>query len=167
MTAALFTAALFVAAGWPLATTPDAFRRIGLAYLFGAGLAFAVLLLESLLHVAWSRASLLLPLLLIGGIGALVRRRSLGVGMPVAHWLDTVTLVVVVGYVRLAVLAPTPEYDFIGIWGVKAKEFWLAGGVEWAWLANPFNAFAHVDYPLLMPLVTVEKREPSVDRETT
>ncbi len=153
MTGGLLTAVLFVAAGWPLATTRDAFRRLGLAYLFGAGLAFGVLLLESLLHVPWSWASVVLPLVAIALIAGVLHRRELAIDRPRGHWVDLATLVLVAGYVRLAVIAPTPEYDFIGIWGVKAKEFWVAGGIDWTWLATPFNAFAHVDYPLLMPLV--------------
>jgi hypothetical protein len=61
--------------------------------------------------------------------------------------------VLIAGYALFATRAPTVEYDFIGIWGVKAREFLLAGGVDWRFLENPFNEFAHVDYPILLPLV--------------
>ena len=153
MMAGLLTILLVVAIGWPLTHGRDALRRLGIAYLAGAGLSFGVLLVASLLHVPWSRAVLVMPLLAIAITASIVRRRELAVTLPRMHWLDLFTLVVVIGYVRFAVLGPTPEYDFIGIWGVKAKEFWLAGGVDWGWLANPFNEFAHVDYPLLVPMV--------------
>jgi len=95
----------------------------------------------------------MLPLIAVAVIGIVIRRHTLRVTMPRLHWLDLVTLVVIVGYARFATMAPTPEYDFIGIWGVKAKEFFVARGIDWAWLANPFNQFAHVDYPLLVPLM--------------
>jgi len=122
------------------------------SFLLGAGLGFALLMLESLLNIPWTRAGVMVPLLAIAVIGIVVRRHALRVAMPRVHWLDLVTLVLIAGYARFATMWPTPEYDFIGIWGVKAKEFFVARGIDWNWLANPFNAFAHVDYPLLVPL---------------
>jgi hypothetical protein len=128
------------------------FRRIAESFLIGAGIGFALLLVESLLHIPWTRPGVVLPLLLIAVAGIMVRRRELRVSIPRLHWLDLVTLVLIAGYARFATMAPTPEYDFIGIWGVKANEFFIARGIDWVWLANPFNEFAHVDYPLLVPL---------------
>jgi hypothetical protein len=122
------------------------------SFLLGAGIGFALLMLESLLHIPWTRAGVMVPLVAIAVIGIVVRRHALRVTMPRVHWLDLVTLVLIAGYARFATMAPTPEYDFIGIWGVKAKEFFVARGIDWGWLANPFNEFAHVDYPLLVPL---------------
>jgi hypothetical protein len=95
----------------------------------------------------------MLPIVAVAVIGIIVRHHALRVTLPRAHWLDLVTLVLIIGYARFATMAPTPEYDFIGIWGVKANEFFVARGIDWAWLANPFNEFAHVDYPLLVPLL--------------
>lgn len=132
------------------------FRRVAESFLIGAGIAFALLLVESLLHIPWTRPGVVLPLLLIGVAGILIRRHvpAVGTGFSLSrvHWLDLVTLLLIAGYARFATMAPTPEYDFIGIWGVKAKEFFVARGIDWVWLANPFNEFAHVDYPLLVPL---------------
>src|SRR5207237_6668506 len=94
----------------------------------------------------------MLPLIGIAAVGVVMRRHALRVAAPRLHWLDLVTLVLIAGYARFATMAPTPEYDFIGIWGVKAKEFLLARGIGWSWLAKPFIQIAHVDYPLLVPL---------------
>ena len=159
--AAVAASLLLVAAGWPLACWLDSEsgqggRRLGEAYLLGAAMTAVVLLLLSLLHVAWSRPVLLIALLLvtIGAIAARGRVRA-GIAKPriSAHWIDLLTLLLVAGYAHFATWAPTVEYDFIGIWGLKAREFWFAQGIDWRFLENPLNEFAHVDYPLLLPLV--------------
>jgi len=153
---------LLVAAGAPLARSRDALRWLAESFLLGAGVAFALMFAETALGIPWTRAGVMLPLLLMAVIGIVVRRNRLkpvptavetGFSLSRLHWLDIVTLVVIAGYARFATMAPTPEYDFIGIWGVKANEFFVARGIDWAWLANPFNEFAHVDYPLLVPLM--------------
>ena len=131
----------------------DAFRWLAESLLLGAGVAFGLMFVESLLRIPWTRAGVMLPLIAAAIVGIALRRHALRVTLPRLHWLDIVALVVIVGYARFATMAPTPEYDFIGIWGVKAKEFFVARGIDWAWLANPFNEFAHVDYPLLVPLM--------------
>jgi hypothetical protein len=131
----------------------DALRWLAESFLLGAGIAFGLMFAESLLHIPWTRGGVMLPLIGIAVIAIVVRRHALRVTLPRLHWLDLVTLVLVIGYARFATMAPTPEYDFIGIWGVKAREFFVARGVDWAWLANPFNEFAHVDYPLMVPLL--------------
>jgi hypothetical protein len=143
---------LLLAAGAPIARSRDLFRWLAESFLLGAGVGFALLLVESLLHIPWTRAGVMLPLIAFAAAGIVARRHALRVTVPRVHWLDLVTLVLIAGYARFATMAPTPEYDFIGIWGVKAKEFFVARGIDWTWLANPFNAFAHVDYPLLVPL---------------
>ncbi len=165
MIAALLSSFVLVAAGWPLACWLNAEsgqggRRIGEAYLLGAALAAAVLFLLSLAHVSWSRPALLIGLVLamigamIGAMAARGRMRAAIVRPRIrAHWIDLVTVLLVIGYAHFATRAPTVEYDFIGIWGLKAREFWFAHGIDWRFLENPFNEFAHVDYPLLVPLV--------------
>jgi hypothetical protein len=154
MIAALVTSLLFIAAGWPLAAALDRRpapidRRLAESYLLGAALAALVLFA----HHGWSRASLVLPFLAIAVVCGFIGRKGLGVTRCAVHWIDLATAVLVAGYARFATIGPTVEYDFIGIWGVKAKEFWYAGGIDWKFLENPFNQFAHVDYPLLVPLV--------------
>jgi hypothetical protein len=70
-----------------------------------------------------------------------------------ARTLDAFTALLAAGYALFATVGPTVEYDFIGIWGVKAKEFGFARGIDWHFLEHPFNEFAHVDYPILLPLI--------------
>jgi len=160
--AAAVASLLLVLVGWPVAAALDRrstpiHRRVAESYLLGAALASLILFALSLAHVRWSRASLLLPLIAIAVACAWIGRRAMAVTRPdkpsAANLIDVLTAVMVAGYARFATIGPTAEYDFIGIWGVKAREFWVAGGIDWQFLENPFNQFAHADYPLLVPLV--------------
>lgn len=161
MIAAILASLVLVFVGWPLACWRDAGhvpvgRRVGEAYLLGAAMSAAVLLLLSTLHVAWSRPMLLIVLLVVATAATAARGgvRSSGVAPGIGvQWIDLLSLLLLAGYARFATWAPTVEYDFIGIWGLKAREFFFAHGVDWRFLENPFNEFAHVDYPLLVPLV--------------
>ena len=156
--------------GVPLALALD--RRLrgaalaGTAFLLGAGAGGLHLFALSVLRVEWSRTSVLLamaPLFL----GVLWRGRrageshSSGMGLPTraaapAHaaarataLLDVATIACVVAYAIFALWAPPYEWDFYGIWGLKARWFFDAGGMNWA--AVPFIGKA--DYPVLMPLL--------------
>lgn len=163
MGAALLTIALLLAVGWPLSIVLDRDARLPLriatSFLLGAALGGSVLFLYSALQIQWSRSGLLVALVLVATIvGGIALRRGARSGSrargPVAwHWLDLITAVLTTGYALFATMGPTAEYDFIGIWGVKAREFWYAGAIDWRFLENPFNEFAHVDYPILLPLI--------------
>jgi len=50
-------------------------------------------------------------------------------------------------------LAPPAEADFYAMWGAKAKQFFMTGGIDWRFLQDPLNLPSHVDYPLLLPLL--------------
>jgi hypothetical protein len=148
---------ILVAAGWPLAAAldedrPPLARRLGEAYLLGAG-AVALLLF---IGIPWSRLSIVVMLAVVAlAFGLVARNRlaaDLGFRFSAASLIDLLTVVVVAGYARLATAGPSPETDHVIFWGLKAKKFWLARGIDWQFLENPFNAFAHVDYPLLVPL---------------
>ncbi len=163
MIAAILASLLIAAAGWPIAALLDQrddaplALRVGESYLLGAGVSAAVLLLMSLFHVAWSRTAFVVVLAIVTASATFVARESLRVAWPrqwgLANVVDGLTVIVVAGYARYATIAPPPENDFIAIWGLKAKEFWFARGIDWRFLENPFNALAHVDYPLLVPLL--------------
>jgi hypothetical protein len=81
------------------------------SFLLGAGAGFALLVLESLLHIPWTRTGVMVPLVAVAvaAIGIVVRRHALRVTMPRVHWLDLVTLVLIAGYARFATMAPTPR----------------------------------------------------------
>jgi hypothetical protein len=170
MAAALLTIAICVAVGWPLSMLLDRDARLSLrlstAFLIGGALGGALLFLFSGLQLHWSRVTLLAAMLVVAVIAsAFARRRSpfdrARFAQPFApQWkaflpaaIDLMTGVLAAGYALFATAGPTAEYDFIGIWGVKAREFLSAGRIDWRFLENPFNEFAHVDYPILLPLI--------------
>jgi hypothetical protein len=170
MVAALLTIAIFVAAGWPLSMLLDRNARLSLrlstSFLLGSALGGAVMFVLSSVQLRWSRITLLGGMLIVAVIAnALARRRSPFTRERITQtfapqWkgflaagIDLMTGVLAAGYALFATVGPTAEYDFIGIWGVKAREFLSAGGIDWRFLENPFNEFAHVDYPILLPLI--------------
>jgi hypothetical protein len=170
MVAALLTIAICVAAGWPLSVLLDRNARLPLristAFLLGGALGGVVLFLLSSVQLRWSRLTLLGGMLLIALIASgFARRRTpfdrAGITQPFApRWkaflatgIDLMTAVLAAGYALFATVGPDAEFDFISVWGVKAREFWIAGGIDWRFLENPFNEFAHVDYPILLPLI--------------
>jgi hypothetical protein len=50
-------------------------------------------------------------------------------------------------------VAEPSDYDYISQWGLKAKEFFLARGINWTYLQATLNPNVHSDYPPLVPLV--------------
>jgi hypothetical protein len=142
MIAAIVTALLAVAAGLPFT------RRIGEAYLLGIGIQAAILIV-----LPWSRPIVIGAIILeCGALAPLLLRRYKSGGKPPHSILDLATLILIAGYARFATMAPPVEIDFICIWGLKAQKFFVAHGIDWNFLAQPFNAFAHADYPILVPL---------------
>jgi len=142
MIAAIVTALLAVAAGLPFT------RRIGEAYLLGLGIQAAILIV-----LPWSRPFVIGAIILeCGALAPLLLRRYRSGGKPPHSIIDLATLVLIAGYARFATMAPPVEIDFICIWGLKAQKFLVAHGIDWNFLAQPYNAFAHADYPILVPL---------------
>ena len=168
MIAVIATIAAAVALGWPLVArsdaAPSAAIRIGTAFLLGTGLiAFAMFML-SVLGIGWSRVSLLTALVvLLALLMAASRKRSRATKPeeenPVRGFslfsaiADLVTATLVMGHGLYATAAAPFETDFLSIWGLKGRVFFEHGGVDWPFLASPWNFFSHADYPLLLPLL--------------
>jgi len=157
MQGALLAIAFMTLIGVPIALAIDrdarGARLIGLAFLYGSGWMFISLLALSLLHIRWS----VVTLVIAGIAGCLV---ALLPGIPRQpdnpatrfHWLDLATLVTLTGFTIFATIFPMWEWDFWAIWGLKARVFWESHGIDWTFLQSTWNAFAHLDYPLLLPL---------------
>lgn len=132
----------------------------GVSVLLALATPALLLFVLSVIRVEWSSMSLLVTLGLCAAVSALARRSGATATTeipraPFGVWAWVLTLFAAVqfsGYWRVATIGPTPEVDFLYIWGLKAKTFWLARGVDWNFLSRPDNAFAHTDYPLLLPL---------------
>ncbi|HYC59573.1 MAG TPA: hypothetical protein VEK79_08400 [Thermoanaerobaculia bacterium] len=163
MTSCLLTAALLIAVGIPIAfALPARARRwhglLGEAYLLGAGAATFVLFLLSLTGIPWSRTTLVAGLFLVALLAALMasRRGAPRPTMPalsLANIVDGFTAALAGGHFLVATAAPPIESDYLLLWGVKARMFLAAGGIDWSYLEAPLNITAHPDYPLLLPFL--------------
>lgn len=126
-----------------------------------AGLVTLHLLLTALqaVGVSWTRGTLVpsLGVLLIGGIWSLRRLRattSPGDSPPPLlrlGWGDATAGLALAGFAVAAVTLRSVNPDFVFHWGLKAKKFVLAGGVDFSYLAQPWNHYTHPDYPTLLP----------------
>ena len=129
---------------------------IGLAFLYGSGAIFLILLALSIVHLPWTLPRVAVIALLFAAIAWLSARRTQHSGLSTQHSslhvLDIATALTVAGYALYATVAPLWEWDFWAIWGLKARVFLEAGGIDWRFLESRWNAFAHPDYPLLLPL---------------
>lgn len=140
--------------GLPLAMlldrTPSRRRLLGLAFLLGSGAAYLVLLVLP----RWTPLTVTPALLLVSGIAWAFawKRRAVLAAPAKPHVADLATLLLVLAHARAATRAFFGEWDFWAIWGLKARIFLERGGIDWVWLEHPWHAFAHPDYPTLLPL---------------
>lgn len=147
--------------GLPLALAIDARLRgaslAGTSFLLGAGAAGLHLFVLSVLRVPWTRTSVLLSLVPLLAIALGVARRRVlvsggaGEGPSPARlsFVDAITIAFVVAYAIFALWAPPYEWDFYGIWGLKARWFFETRGMDWATVPH----IGKPDYPVLMPLL--------------
>ncbi len=127
-------------------------RLLGLACLYGTGVIYFVLLALSVLHVRWNLISVTIAAIVVA-VGARCAPRPVGAHSvrPRLHLVDLLTLLTSFAFASYATLAPLWEWDFWAIWGLKARVFLEVGGIDWRFLTSPWNTFAHLDYPLLLP----------------
>lgn len=170
----MITAAVIVLSIWvvgiPLALALHPAARpltlIGEAWLLACGWISFVMLGLSLANVPWSpvvcATPVLAPVLLI--VPFVFRARSTAAPAEdhgqshrhivlAARLVDSLTIVAMSGFAIFATLAPIWAWDFWAIWGLKSRTFFEHRGIDWSFLARPDNAFAHPDYPVLIPLV--------------
>ncbi len=168
MTPALLAIGLLCLLGFPavFALEPDGEpgMLLGLSFLLGAGLATILLLALSLSGIAWTRGSFAaIALPAFAALIYLALRHARGKGRsgrltqglgfsPAAAALDALTALAVAGHGIYATLAPLGQWDFWSDWGLKAKIFSIHRAVDWVFLRDTANTFAHPDYPPLLPL---------------
>lgn len=133
---------------------------LGTAILLGISTQAGALFVMDLAGVDWSRAGLV-GIVVTVTAGALATRRGQPGGQPAAlrsgsTWISTLadgaTIVLVAGYASFSVVSIGGENDYIGIWGVKARMFFEARGLDLTFLTLPANDYVHPDYPILLPL---------------
>ncbi|HEX4496070.1 MAG TPA: hypothetical protein VIE43_10430 [Thermoanaerobaculia bacterium] len=66
-------------------------------------------------------------------------------------WGDGVALFAVIVFTLIALTGWITFSDFVFHWGLKGSRFFLARGVDYAYLARPWNWALHPDYPNLLP----------------
>jgi hypothetical protein len=66
-------------------------------------------------------------------------------------WGDGVALLALAAFTVSALALWNANPDFVFHWGLKGERFFLAGGVDYAWLAHGWNWVVHPDYPNLLP----------------
>jgi len=127
---------------------------VGEALLFGIGICSALLLI-----IPWSRAAFFATVALFClWSAAACRRFSVEgsgpplSGQPGAAVLHAITILALIGYALFATGGPVWEYDFLVDWGLKARTFWEAHGIDWPLLQSAWQRAVHPDYPPLLPL---------------
>ncbi len=152
--------------GLPLTIAADrsarGVRLLGLAFLYGGGAVTFALMFLSVIQVPWTALTAYVALIVIAlAAWAVVRRRAREASNGAApaapatrvHVLDLFTVIVLGAYGCYVTVASPWEWDYWAIWGLKARVFFEHAGIDWIWLGNRWNEFAHPDYP---PLVTFQ-----------
>jgi hypothetical protein len=143
--------------GIPIALAVDRNARgpmlVGLAYLYGTGVIYAVMLTLAVIGAHWTAINVTAIALLIA-IACFAFKPTQHSALSTQHFsfVDLATFATAIAYVNFATIAAVWEWDFWAIWGLKARVFFEAGTIDWRFLASRWNEFAHADYPLLLPL---------------
>ena len=137
------------------------FTLFGTAFLLGAGSIGVHLFALSVMRIAWTRTSVLLSLIPLLAFAILWSRFRHTAPEPPAmqgaesspfryeRVFDLLTLIVIASYAVFATWAPPYEWDFYGIWGLKAHWFYDLRGMDWRVVQN----VSKTDYPSLVPLL--------------
>lgn len=119
-------------------------------FLAGALLLHLLLTAYDVAGLRWNRWTLLIPLMLLAVLG--LRRKTETARLPSdLGWGDGAALFALVTFTLFAPTLWTMTPDFVYHWGIKGEHFFLAGRVDYEWLAKPWNWVIHPDYPNLLP----------------
>ncbi|HSP33263.1 MAG TPA: hypothetical protein VLU46_02985 [Thermoanaerobaculia bacterium] len=141
--AAVFAAAalLFVLFGFG--------RSLAERFTTGIVIAGAVMWVESLVHIPWTRAALLIPMVLCAA-AAVLGGRTPRLDARRSTW-PVLAIALIAAYA--AITARATNADLLLFWGPKGQAFYLARGVDVNFLRYPFHYLMHPDYPPLQPMV--------------
>lgn len=160
----LLVIAFLTLAGLPIvhltgARSLAAATRVALAFLYGCGAIYVVLLAFALLEIRWTLINTSAAVLLIACASFVLRRfvpsnagRQQDPSPLRWSWIDLLTIAVLIVYGRYALAGPATHWDFWSIWGLKGRVFYEARGIDWRFLSSPWTQFSHPDYPVLVPL---------------
>ncbi len=137
-------------------------ETIGLSYLFGIGAISLEMFIMGFLGIQYTPFNILIVWFLIASIATLTKRKKrvyekrlsfLRLNMAEYLLIFLISFQSLYNFFR-ALIKPVESYDAVGIYGLKAKMLFLAGGISGNFfkeLAAFFHG-AHPDYPLLIPL---------------
>jgi hypothetical protein len=125
-------------------------RRWTLRWMAGALLFHLLVTAFDAAGIRWSRIALLVPLILLAVWG--LHRKTESARFPSdLGWGDGAALFALTAFTLFAPTLWTMTPDFVYHWGIKGERFFLAGGVDYAWLAKEWSWVIHPDYPNLLP----------------
>jgi len=137
----------------PLMQRLDAGARLAIAFASGCVVLSVVMFAFTLTHVPFTRATLLIALVLFLAVAPLTRRFAppspRGAGRGTFGIAAAVLLLTAYGLLT----ARETCGDLIYFWGPKGQRFYLAEKIDVAFLAFPHLKLMHPDYPPLLPLV--------------
>lgn len=119
----------------------------------GVVLLYVWLLVLDRLGIAWTRLSVLVPLL-VAAIFGLRRMHRVPVIVGGPRRPGAAELIVLAAFAVLAFLLVRPCLtmpDVVFHWGIKAQRYVLGGGIDYAFLTREWNFNKHADYPNLVP----------------
>ena len=125
-------------------------RQWTLRWMAGALLLHLLLTVYDVAGLRWNRWTLLVPLVLLAALG-LRRKMETARLTSDPEWGDGAALFALVTFTLFAPTLWTMTPDFVYHWGLKGEHFFLAGRVDYEWLAKPWNWVIHPDYPNLLP----------------
>jgi len=133
----------------PLVRRLDVAGRIAIAFAGGCVAVAVVMFVFSLVHVPFTRATLLIALaVFVCGVRRPCRRSDGKSGGMAA------ALQIIFGLTAYGLLTARETCgDLIFLWGPKAQAFYLAEKIDVAFLSFPHYSLMHPDYPPLLPLV--------------
>ncbi|MEA2236511.1 MAG: hypothetical protein QOC81_1235 [Thermoanaerobaculia bacterium] len=146
--------------GIPITLAIDRHARgpllLGTSFLYGSGAMSFVMLALSIAHLRWTLIRVTVSALVVFCAASILAvKKPAGAQRPQplkATIFDAGTVLTLTAYALYATLKSLWDWDFWAIWGLKARVFLEAGGIDWRFLESRWNTFAHPDYPLLVPL---------------
>ena len=126
----------------------DLGARLAIAFACGCVALSALMFVFALVHVPFTRGTLLVAMVMFAALGAHAVRpyRS--------PWRVPALFYAVLGLTTYGLLTARETCgDLIYFWGPKGQRFYLAETIDVAFLAFPHYRLMHPDYPPLLPLV--------------
>jgi len=127
----------------------DRWAQYAIAFAGGCVIAAVMMFVFSLVHIAWTRGTLLIPLVLFA-----VLRRGRGFASPEKSGSSAAALQTVFWLTVIGVLTARETCgDLLYFWGPKGQAFYTAEGIDTKFLSFQHYSLMHPDYPPLLPLV--------------